>query len=43
MRAIAQEIEVRYPEDKKTADDEIAQRALRVLAWHGTPPSRRTP
>lgn len=38
VRAIAQEIEVRYPEDKKTADDEIAQRALRVLAWHAAIP-----
>lgn len=34
VRAIAQNIEVRYPEDKKTSDDEIAQRALKVLSWH---------
>src|SRR4051794_36316145 len=34
VRALAQEIEVRYPEDKKTSDDEIAQRALKVIAWH---------
>src|SRR6516165_45715 len=27
VRAIAEEIEVRYPLDKKTSDDEIAQRA----------------
>jgi len=34
VRAIAQEIEVRYPNDKKTADDEIAKRALSILRWH---------
>ena len=33
VRAIAQEIEVRYPSEKKTADDEIAKRALSVLKW----------
>jgi osmotically-inducible protein OsmY len=33
VRAIAQEIEVRYPGDKKTADDEIAKRALSILKW----------
>ncbi len=33
VRAIAQEIEVRFPSDKKTADDEIAKRALSVLKW----------
>ncbi len=33
VRAIAQEIEVRYPSEKKTADDEIAKRALTVLNW----------
>jgi len=38
VRAIAQEIEVRYPSDKKTADDEIAKRALSVLAWHAMIP-----
>jgi osmotically-inducible protein OsmY len=34
VRAIAQEIEVRYPYDKKTADDEIATRALTILRWN---------
>ena len=29
VRAIAEEIEVRYPNDKKTADDEIASRRSR--------------
>lgn len=33
VRAIAQEIEVRYPGDKKTTDDEIAKRALSILKW----------
>jgi len=38
VRAIAQEIEVRYPSDKKTADDEIAKRALSVIEWHAMIP-----
>jgi len=38
VRAIATEIEVRYPSDKKTADDEIARRALDILAWNATVP-----
>ncbi len=38
-RAIAQEIEVRHPEDKKTADDQIAERALKILDWNTTIPS----
>jgi osmotically-inducible protein OsmY len=33
-RAIVSEIEVRYPEQAKTADDEIAKRALNVLKWN---------
>ncbi|WFU13251.1 BON domain-containing protein (plasmid) [Rhizobium sp. CB3090] len=33
VRAIAQEIEVRYAERKKHADDEIAARALDILEW----------
>ena len=32
-KAIAEEIEVRLPMDKKRADDEIAERALRILHW----------
>ena len=39
VRAIAQEIEVRYPSDKKTADDEIAARALKVLRWSAVVPA----
>ncbi|MGD0720496.1 MAG: BON domain-containing protein [Roseiarcus sp.] len=38
VRAIAQEIEVRYPEAKKTADDEIAKRALQIIGWDTTVP-----
>jgi osmotically-inducible protein OsmY len=38
-RAIAEEIEVRHPEDKKTADDQIAERALKILSWDTTIPS----
>ena len=37
VRAIAQEIEVRFPSDKKTADDEIAKRALDILRWFLVP------
>lgn len=33
VRAIAEEIQVRYPERKKHADDEIAARALDIIAW----------
>jgi osmotically-inducible protein OsmY len=33
VRAIAQEIEVRYPGDKRTSDDEIATRAANMLGW----------
>jgi osmotically-inducible protein OsmY len=33
VRAVADEIEVRYAYEKKTADDEIAQRIVHILAW----------
>lgn len=33
VRAVAQEIEVRLPFDKKTADDEIVTRAVKLLDW----------
>ncbi|MDE2317357.1 MAG: BON domain-containing protein [Xanthomonadaceae bacterium] len=39
VRGIAQEIEVRLSGDKKRNDDEIAQRALNILAWNTTIPS----
>lgn len=38
VRAIAQEIEVRFPNDKKTSDDQIAKRALDIIAWNSTIP-----
>jgi osmotically-inducible protein OsmY len=34
VKGIAQEIEVRFPDDKKWNDDEIAQRAVNILAWN---------
>lgn len=33
VRGIAEELKVRFPFEKKTADDEIAQRAAAILAW----------
>lgn len=33
VKAVAEEIKVRLPSDKKTGDDEIAARAVRMLAW----------
>lgn len=33
VKAIAQEVEVRLPIDKRDADDQIAERALNMLAW----------
>jgi osmotically-inducible protein OsmY len=38
VRAIAEEIEVRYVSEKKTADDQIAERALKVMAWDASVP-----
>ncbi len=38
VRGIAQEIEIRFPSDKKTADDQIAKRALDIIAWNSTIP-----
>ncbi|MDZ5454756.1 BON domain-containing protein [Labrys sp. ZIDIC5] len=38
VRAIAEEIEVRYPDGKKTADDQIASRAVSVIAWDAMVP-----
>ncbi|WP_193090607.1 BON domain-containing protein [Advenella sp. FME57] len=39
VRGIAQEIEVRFPSDSKTADDQIAERAIDVLDWNVIVPS----
>ncbi len=33
VKAVAQEIDVRLPSDKKTKDDEIAARAVKILEW----------
>lgn len=38
VKAIANEIRVRFPDDKKTADDEIARRAVNILQWTGIVP-----
>lgn len=38
VKAIAQEIQVRFASDKKTNDDEIAQRAVNILAWNSSVP-----
>jgi len=38
VKAIANEVKVRFPEDKKTADDEIARRAVNILHWSATVP-----
>lgn len=38
VHAIAEEIEVRFPSDKKTADDEIASRAVSILRWSSVVP-----
>lgn len=37
--AIADELEVRFPEDKKVADDEIARRAADILHWDSMLPT----
>jgi osmotically-inducible protein OsmY len=39
--AVAQELEVRLPSDKKLADDEIAARAVRILHWDQMVPGDR--
>lgn len=41
VKGIAQRIEVRLPGDKKQNDDEIAQRALNILAWNAVVPRDR--
>ncbi len=41
VKAVAEEIEVRLPSDKKTSDDEIARRAADILKWRvGVPADR---
>ena len=41
VRGIAQEIQVRLPANRKTNDDEIAERALKIIAWDTTIPTER--
>jgi osmotically-inducible protein OsmY len=41
VRAIAQEIAVRYPDAKKTSDDEIAERAVKIIAWDAAIPDNK--
>eukprot|EP01037_Dinobryon_pediforme_P009503 gene9502-9583_t len=41
VKAIAQNIEVRYPNDRKVSDDEIAKRAVEILDWDVSIPSER--
>jgi osmotically-inducible protein OsmY len=41
VKAIAMEIEIRLPADKKTADDEIAARAVKMLHWDAVVPDDR--
>ena len=41
VKAIAQEIEVRMPSARKQNDDEIAQRAVNILAWNTLVPNDR--
>ena len=38
VKAIAMEIEVRYPFERPTADDQIARRAADALSWNLMPP-----
>lgn len=42
VRAIAEEIQIRYPADKKIHDDEIAKRALDIIAWNAIVPDAVT-
>jgi hyperosmotically inducible protein len=39
VRAVADQIQVRFPDDKQLADDQIAQRALDILEWDVQVPS----
>jgi len=38
VRALAEGVKVRFAEDKKTGDDEIAHRALTILKWSAVVP-----
>jgi osmotically-inducible protein OsmY len=39
VHGIAEEIEIRFPDDKKVRDDEIAARAWNIISWDTTIPS----
>lgn len=39
VRGIAEELAVRYPFDKQTADDQIAQRVLSIISWDAQIPN----
>lgn len=39
VRAIAQEIKVRYPGEKKATDEDIASRAVNILRWSAVVPA----
>src|ERR1700758_5304595 len=41
VKAVAQELVVHLPSDRKTADDEIAARAVRLLNWDALVPHDR--
>ena len=41
VHAIAQEIEIRYPTDKKINDDEIARRCINIITWDTTIPDNK--
>ncbi|WP_342643923.1 BON domain-containing protein [Rhodoligotrophos ferricapiens] len=41
VRAIAEEIEVRYPSDKSVTDDDLARRAADALRWDVTVPHQQ--
>ena len=41
VKAVAQELEVRLPSEAKTADDEIAARAVKILNWDALVPHGR--
>lgn len=40
VRAIAEEIEVRYPFEKEISDDEVAKRVVHILDWDSVIPAR---
>jgi osmotically-inducible protein OsmY len=41
VKAVAQELEVHLPSDRKTGDDEIAERAVKILSWDAVVPADR--